>query len=299
MPLHGNLAGPGLDPIAGFAADVIIVGAGSAGCALARRLVDEDANVLLLEAGGSDDSPAIHDPGRSTAGWPPRTGQYYTVPQSHAADRALHWPRGRVLGGSSCLNGLIHVRGARTDYEEWVRLGAEDWGWDDVLPVFRRMEDFDGGASSLHGAGGPLSIISRYPLAPLHEAIIAAAQALGIARNPDYNSGELDGVAQQQLTIKDGRRHSAAAAYLRPVMDAPNLRATGADVRRLLLDGTRCVGVEWERGRGSSQRTPARRSWSAPARSARRSCCCCRESGRRTSCTHWVSRWRRTFQGKT
>lgn len=243
----------------GFAADVIVVGAGSAGCALTRRLVDAGANVLLLEAGGPDDSPAIHDPGRFHELWlAPEDWAYYTVPQAQAADRSLHWPRGKVLGGSSCLNGLIHVRGARSDYEEWVRLGAEGWGWDDVLPVFMRMEDFDRGPSEVHGVGGPLSIISTYELAPLHQAFVAAAQEIGVAHNPDYNAGLLDGVAQMQLTIRDGRRHSAAAAYLRPVIDAPNLRViTGAHAHRLLLEGTRCAGVEFARDDG------LHRAWSA------------------------------------
>jgi choline dehydrogenase len=206
-------------------------------------------NVLLLEAGGPDDNPAIHDPARFHELWlVAEDWAYYTTPQAQAADRALHWPRGKVLGGSSCLNGLIHVRGARTDYADWVRLGADGWSWDDVLPVFRRMEDFDAGASELHGAGGPLRIMSRYELAPLHQAILAAAQQIGIAYNPDYNSGVLDGVAQMQLTIRHGRRHSAAAAYLRPVLGAANLRVlTGAHVHRLLWEGRRCVGVEWER----------------------------------------------------
>ena len=234
----------------GFTADVIIVGAGSAGCAVARRLVDRgDLNVLLVEAGGPDVNPAIHDPARMHELWlSDEDWAYYTVPQRHAADRVLHWPRGRVLGGSSCLNGLIHVRGARADYDGWAARGNDGWAWDDVLPVFKRMEDFDGGESELHGAGGPLSVISRYPLAPLHESIVVAAQELGVPRNPDYNSGELDGVSQQQLTIRDRRRHSAAAAYLRPVIDSPNLHViTGAQVRRLLLVRRRCVGVEWQR----------------------------------------------------
>jgi choline dehydrogenase-like flavoprotein len=230
-----------------FAAEVIVVGAGSAGCALTRRLVDAGVGVLLLEAGGPDDSPAIHDPARFHELWlAAEDWAYYTTPQPQAADRTLHWPRGKVLGGSSCLNGLIHVRGARTDYEEWVRLGADGWSWEDVLPVFRRMEDFDGGASELHGAGGPLRIMSRYEPAPIHEAIMAAAQEVGIARNPDYNSGLLDGVAQMQLTIRDGRRDSAAVAYLRPVAGAANLRVvTGAHAHRLLMEGSRCVGVEF------------------------------------------------------
>jgi choline dehydrogenase len=226
---------------------VIVVGAGSAGCALTRRLIDAGVNVLLLEAGGPDDSPAIHDPARFHELWlAPEDWAYYTTPQAQAADRSLHWPRGKVLGGSSCLNGLIHVRGARTDYEEWVRLGAEGWGWEDVLPAFVRMEDFDGGSSELHGSGGPLRIMSRYELAPVHEAFIAAAQEIGVAHNPDYNAGVLDGVAQMQLTIRDGKRDSAAAAYLRPVIKARNLRVvTGAHVHRLLLEGVRCTGVEF------------------------------------------------------
>lgn len=234
----------------GFDADVIIVGAGSAGCAVARRLIDRgDVRVLVLEAGGPDENPAIHDPARFHELWlAPEDWAYHTVPQRDAAERALHWPRGRVLGGSSSLNGLIHARGARTDYERWVAMGNDGWGWEDVLPVFRRMEDFDGGESELHGVGGPLSILSRYELAPVHAAILAAAGEVGISHNPDYNSGVLDGASQQQLTIRDGRRESAATAYLRPVMGAPNLRVlTGADVHRLLLSGGACVGVQWQR----------------------------------------------------
>jgi choline dehydrogenase len=243
----------------GFSPDVIVVGAGSAGCALTRRLIDAGVNVLLLEAGGPDDNPAIHDPARFHELWlAPEDWAYYTTPQAQAADRSLHWPRGRVLGGSSCLNGLIHVRGARTDYQEWVRLGAEGWGWEDVLPVFVRMEDFDGGASAVHGSGGPLRIMSRYDPAPVHAAFIAAAQQIGVAHNPDYNGGVLDGVAQMQLTIRDGKRDSAAAAYLRPVVHAPNLRVvTGAHAHRLLLEGTRCTGVEYARD-GDLHRANAR-----------------------------------------
>jgi choline dehydrogenase len=217
---------------------------------VARRLIDRgDVKVLLLEAGGPDDNPAIHDPGRFHELWlVEEDWAYYTVPQPHAAGRELHWPRGRVLGGSSSLNGLIHVRGARADFDHWAYQGNDGWGWDDVLPVYKRIEDYDGGASELRATGGPLRVSGGYQLAPIHEAIIAAANEIGIASNPDYNGGELDGVSQQQLTIRDGRRDSAAGAYLRPVIDHPNLRVlTRAHATRLLLEHGRCVGVEWQR----------------------------------------------------
>ena len=161
-----------------------------------------------------------------------------------------------------------------------MRLGADGWSWEDVLPVFRRMEDFDGGASELHGTGGPLRIMSRYALAPIHEAIMAAAQEVGIAHNPDYNSGVLDGVAQMQLTIRDGRRDSAAAAYLRPVIGAANLRVlTGAHAHRLLLDGDALRRGGVRPRRRLHRCAPAPRWWSARARSSRRRSCCARGIG--------------------
>lgn len=235
--------------MADTAFDVITIGAGSAGCVVTRRMVDRGARVLLLEAGGPDTDPAIHDPRRFGELWfGERDWAYLTVPQEHAAQRRLHWPRGRVLGGSSSLNAMIYTRGAARDYDHWAYLGNAGWSWADVLPVFKRIEDFDTGADEWHGAGGPLPVTTRYRTDPLHESLIKAAEETGIPYNPDYNTGEPDGVSRVQFTVADGRRHSAATAYLAPVLGAPNLTVlTGARVRRLRLAGERCVGVEWTR----------------------------------------------------
>jgi choline dehydrogenase len=226
-------------------ADVVVVGAGSAGAVVARRLIDQGGlRVVLLEAGGRDESPAIHDPGRLHELWLSEVDwAYETVPQRHASQRRLAWPRGKVLGGSSSLNAMIWVRGAPADFDTWAYLGAEGWAWDDVRPVYERIE------RTAAGGAGIVSVLRGYEPDPIHVAIRDAATACGIAFNPDYNAGRQDGVSFLQYSIEGGLRHSTAAAYLRDIERDERLEiVTGATARRLLFDGTRCVGVEWSQG---------------------------------------------------
>jgi choline dehydrogenase-like flavoprotein len=231
---------------------VVVVGAGSAGSAVARRLVEGGLRVLLLEAGGRDEHPAIHDPGRVHELWLSEVDwAYETVPQKHASGRRLAWPRGRVLGGSSCLNAMIWVRGAPEDFDTWAYLGADGWRWEDVRPVYERIERRE------PGGPGTVSLLTSFQPDPIHLAIAAAAEECGIPLNADYNGAAQDGVSFMQYSIDGGRRHSAAAAYLRPVEANASLEVvTGAVAQRLVFDGTRCLGVEWSQG-GRSERALA------------------------------------------
>jgi choline dehydrogenase len=232
--------------------DVVVVGGGSGGAVVARRLVDVGAQVMLLEAGGRDDHPAIHDPGRVHELWQTEVDwAYETVPQRHAAGRSLGWPRGRVLGGSSCLNAMIWVRGAPADFDTWAYLGADGWSWEDVRPVYERIERRE--------AGGPgtISLLTSFEPDPIHSSLVEAAADCGIPFNPDYNGASQDGISFMQYSIENGIRHSTAAAYIRPIEASPGLElVTGALALRLLFDGTRCVGVEWSRD-GRVERTLA------------------------------------------
>ncbi len=234
-------------------ADYVVVGAGSAGCVVAARLSeDPGVRVVVLEAGGPDRNIWIHVPigyGKTivdrSVNW-----MYETEPDPGANNRKLFWPRGKVLGGSSSINGLLYVRGQPADYDHWRQLGNQGWAWDDVLPYFKRSEGRVGaGDDALRGRDGPLSVIDFAARSRLSEAYVASAEAVGIPRNEDYNGAEQEGVGYYQNTMKNGRRWSAHRAFLKPAMKRPNLRViTHAQAERVLMAGKRAVGVSYRQG---------------------------------------------------
>jgi len=233
--------------------DYVIVGAGTAGCVLANRLSeDADVSVLLIEAGGKDDYAWIHVPvGYLYCIGNPRTDWLYrTAEEPGLNGRALSYPRGRVLGGSSSINGMIYMRGQREDYDEWARVtGDPAWSWDEVLPVFKRSEDHHGGANAWHGAGGPWRVEKQRLKWKVLEAFREAAQEAGIPATDDFNRGDNSGVGYFEVNQKRGIRWNASKAFLRPALERPNLTVvTGAQVRRLTFDGKRCTGVAYRGG---------------------------------------------------
>ncbi|SDE72411.1 Choline dehydrogenase [Blastococcus fimeti] len=229
--------------------DVVVVGAGSAGSALAGRLSEDPSlRVLLLEAGGSDRVLEVQIPAALYKVWRTRRDWNYTTEdQPGLGGRKLFWPRGKVLGGSSSINAMIYIRGARADYDEWAHLTGDDsWSYDSVLPLFRRMEDNARGADEWHGVGGPLRVEDLRSPHAWTKAVVESAVAAGYPRNDDFNGATQEGVGQYQVTQKRGRRWSAADAYLHPVMDRPNLTVlTGALTTRVLVEGGRATGVEY------------------------------------------------------
>jgi choline dehydrogenase len=232
--------------------DYVIVGAGSAGCVLANRLTESGQyRVLLLEAGGEDRNPWIHIPiGYAKHFVNPKLNWLYETAPGKEVQRPVMQPRGKVIGGSSSINGMIYIRGQHEDYDHWRQLGNVGWSYEDVLPYFRKAENRESGADEFHGAGGPLNVSDPREQLPLCKAFLQAAENVGYERNPDFNGARQEGFGYYQWTIRNGRRNSAAIGYLRPARKRRNLAVeTNAHATRLLFEGRRAVGVEYRQGR--------------------------------------------------
>lgn len=249
--------------------DYVIVGGGSAGSTLAARLSEESSvSVCLIEAGGKGDSILVRAPAAVVAMLPGRpkinNWAFETVPQPGLNGRKGYQPRGKGLGGSSAINAMLYVRGHAKDYDEWADLGCDGWNWEAVLPYFKRAENNERGGDNAHGGSGPLQVSNQKSPRPITRAFIEAGQALQIREVADFNAGDNEGIGEYQVTQfhakdKNGERCSAAAAYLHPVMDRPNLTVlTKAQASRVLFEGKRATGVAYRQG-GQDKQVTARR----------------------------------------
>ena len=235
-------------------ADFVIVGAGSAGCAMAYRLSEAGASVLVVEAGGTDAGPFIQMPGALS--YPMNMARYdwgyESEPEPHLGGRRLACPRGRVIGGSSSINGMVYVRGHPRDFDTWEEMGAEGWGFADILPYYLRMESWhgqdDGGDPAWRGSDGPLHITRGPRKNPLTRAFVEAGRQAGYPGTPDYNGRQQEGFGAMEATIWRGQRWSAANAYLKPALKRPNCDLVRAEVRRVLIEEGRATGIETTRG---------------------------------------------------
>ena len=242
--------------------DYVIVGAGSAGSVLAERLTaDGRHRVLVLEAGGTDRRFYVQLPlGYGKLFYDPAVNWMYRAePDPGLAGQSDHWPRGKILGGSSSINAMVWIRGHRSDYDDWGALAGPDWGAEAVNAAYRAIEDNEAGPDDWRGAGGPLFVsANRRDLHPLVDSFIAATEATGLARNADFNGADQEGVGIYQMTIRKARRNSAARAFLRPAMKRANLRVlTGAHATKVIVEGGRALGVEYRQG-GTLKRAMAR-----------------------------------------